>query len=356
MFYKQDWEDAQQRIIAWWDGAVVDRACLQVTSPRIEAWDAEATSAEEPIDLDERWTNLDYVIASTGDRIRRTFWGGEAFPLFSPNLGPDAFAAFFGGDLTFVDPWTSWVPPIISDWETAPELTIQHDNHWWQLQLELVRRAKAQGNGLWITGIPDTHASGDALAALRGRNELCLDLYDHGPAVHTAMDRMVAAVLQAYEVYFDILQPSMYGSCSGWLPVWWPGRANVIQCDYIALISTEMVEEFFLDSLIAEARCLDRAIFHLDGPDALRHIDLLLEIPEIQAIQWVPGAGALPMTQWLALLTRIQAAGRSLHLSVWPHEVRTLLEELRPEGLMLSTQVGSETEARDLLEKVAAWT
>jgi hypothetical protein len=166
---------------------------------------------------------------------------------------------------------------------------------------------------------------------------------------------MEEAVLLAYEVYFDIVEPDVFGSSSGWLPAWWPGRANVIQCDYIALISTEMVEEFFIESIFAEARWLDRAIFHLDGPDALRHLDLLLTITEIQAIQWVPGAGALPMTRWIPLLKHIQAEGRSLHLSVWPHEIRTLLEELKPEGLMLSTSVGSEAEARDLLDKASAW-
>ena len=48
---------------------------------------------------------------------------------------------------------------------------------------------------------------------------------------------------------------------SGWLPAWWPGRANVIQCDYIALISTQMVEEFFLESIIAEARSMRSAYF-----------------------------------------------------------------------------------------------
>jgi hypothetical protein len=115
------------------------------------------------------------------------------------------------------------------------------------------------------------------------------------------------------------------------------------------------METFFLESIIAEARWLDRAIFHLDGPDAIRHLDLLLPIPEIQAIQWVPGAGALPMTRWVPFLRRIQAAGKSLHLSVWPHEIRTLLEELKPEGLMLNTRVNSEAEARDLLDKIVQW-
>lgn len=355
MLYKQDWEEAQRRIMAWWEREVIDRVCLQITAPLAEPWDAQSAPLAEPADLDERWTNVHYVVESTADRIRRTHWGGEAFPLFSPNLGPDAFAAFFGGDLRFVDPWTSWVPPIITDWEEAPQLRIQEDNRWWQLQLELLRQAKARGDGKWITGIPDTHASGDALAALRGRNELCLDLYDHAQEVRAAVDRMVDAVLRAYEVYYDIVEPEVFGSSSGWLPAWWPGRANVIQCDYIALISTEMVEEFFLESIITEAQWLDQAIFHLDGPDALRHLDLLLAIPEIQAIQWVPGAGALPMARWIPLLKRIQAAGKSLHLSVWPHEVQTLLEELKPEGLMLSTSVGSEAEARDLVEKAAGW-
>ena len=356
MLYKQDWEQAQERIMAWWEREIIDRACLQVTAPLTEPWDAPSTPISAPTNLYEQWTDVDYVVASTADHIRHTFWGGEAFPLFSPNLGPDAFAAFFGGELRFVDPQTSWVPPIITDWKSAPELKIKPDNRWWQLQLKLLREAKVKGDKKWITGIPDTHAGGDALAALRGRNELCLDLYDHSQEVKVAMDCLVAAVLQVYEVYYEAINVEQDGSSSGWLAAWWPGRVNAVQCDYIALISSEMVEEFFLDSIIAEARWLDRAIFHLDGPDAVRHLDLLLNIPEIEAIQWVPGAGALPMTKWIPLLKRIQTSGRSLHLSVWPHEVQILLKELRPEGLMLNTRVNSEAEARDLLERVVKWT
>jgi len=355
MLYKPDWEEAQQRMMAWWENEVIDRVCLQVTAPLAEVWPDQSPDIPEPADLDERWTNVDYVIKSTANQISRTFWGGEAFPLFFANLGPDAFAAFFGGELRF-DPWTSWVSPLITDWESAPELRIQPDNPWWQLQLKLLREAKTYGHGRWITGIPDTHSGGDALAALRGRAELCLDLYDHPQEVKAAMDRLVEAVLQVYEVYYEIVEAEKYGSSSGWLPAWWPGRANVVQCDFIALISTEMVEKFFLESIIAEARWLDRAIFHLDGPGAVRHLDLLLAIPEIQAIQWVPGPGDLPMTRWIPLLKRIQAAGKSLHITVWPHEIRTLLEELKPEGLMLHTRVSSEAEARDLLKKVAEWT
>lgn len=136
------------------------------------------------------------------------------------------------------------------------------------------------------------------------------------------MERMVEAVLQVYGVYYDIVESEKYGS-SGWLPAWWLGRANVVQCDYIAFVSSEMVEELFLESIIT-----------------------------VGARGW---RLAHDMTKWIPLLKRIQAAGKSLHLSVWPHEIRTLLEELRPEGLMLNTHVSSEAEAHDLLEKVAEW-
>lgn len=124
---------------------MIDRVCLQVTAPRAEPWDAKSSPIPEPADLYEWWTNVEYVIESTADRIRRTFWGGEAFPLFFPNLGPDAFAAFFGGELQFVDPWTSWVPPLITDWERASELRIREDNPWWQFQLRLLREAQVRG-------------------------------------------------------------------------------------------------------------------------------------------------------------------------------------------------------------------
>jgi len=350
MIYKNDWEKAQQRMMAWWEGEVVDRACIHVTAP------LTPEDGPEPADLYDYWTNVDHVVERTAERIRNTFWGGEAFPLFWPNLGPDAFAAFFGAEITFVDRQTTWVPPIIADWERAPELTTKEDNHWWRLQLELLKAAKAKGDDKWITGIPDTHSGGDALAALRGREKLCLDLYDHAQEVKAAMSQLVETVLQVYEIYYEIVEAEKCGSSSAWLPAWWPGRANVIQCDFLALISPEMAEEFFLESIVAEARWLDRAVFHLDGPDAVRHLDLLLAIPEIQAIQWVPGAGALPMTKWVPLLKRIQDAGKSLHLSVDPYEVQILLEELEPEGLMLRTRVASEAEARDLLNKVAQWT
>jgi hypothetical protein len=58
------------------------------------------------------------------------------------------------------------------------------------------------------------------------------------------------------------------------------------------------------------------------------------------------------MLHWIPLLKRIQEAGKLLHLSVSPHEIESLLGELSPKGLMLSTGCSTEAEARELLSKI----
>ena len=54
-------------------------------------------------------------------------------------------------------------------------------------------------------------------------------------------------------------------------------------------------------------------VFHLDGKGMLKHLDRILEVPEIQAIQWVHGVGDdLPIMQWAPVIRKIQAAGKGV--------------------------------------------
>lgn len=347
-----DWEGAQARLMAWWECEVLDRACVQVTAPRDGVTRREIPA---PATVAEQWTDLDYVVESQGERIRCTYYGGEAFPLFNPNLGPDIFAAFLGAPIHFAED-TSWVDPIIDCWEPAPAFALDKRNEWYVMQMELLRRAQEAGRGKWITGIPDTHSGGDALSALRGRQALCFDLVDDEDAVAAAMRSLEPIVVEVYEDFYPTVEYEQYGSSSGWLPTWGAGRCNVIQCDFIALISPAMFEKHFLHELALQAQWLDRTIYHLDGPDCIRHVDMLMTIPQIRAIQWVPGAGAPPMPYWMPLLKRIQAAGRGLHLLTEPEHVETLLRELSPKGLMVQTSVASEAEAKELVRAVEGWT
>jgi hypothetical protein len=121
-------------------------------------------------------------------------------------------------------------------------------------------------------------------------------------------------------------------------------RHDVLQADFLALVSPRMAEEFILPNLRKEAAFLDRSIFHLDGPGALDKLELLLDIEELDGIQWVPGAGRPAAAHWLPLLERVQARGKVLFVTSPPEEVQTLVESLDPRGLAIGVEGAFEDE------------
>jgi len=344
--FKPDWPQARRRLAAWWDREVLGRAALQVTAPREGARHAPPP---EPASLLQRWTDPEYAIQAAEARMAATFYGGEAFPLYWPNLGPDVFAAYLGCPLAFGER-TSWSVPIVQSWDQHA-LRLDPGNRWWRLTLEMTRLAVERCGGRYLVGLTDLHGGLDGLAALRDPQQLCLDLYDCPEAVDRAVQAVIPLWYEIYEGPYRIIRAADpdHGT-STWLPVWSPGRCYPVSCDFAALLSPAMFRRFALPHLRAEAAWLDHALYHLDGPDALRHLAALFEVPQVRAIQWVPGAGQGPsMLKWVPLLRRIQAAGRGLHLSVPAEEVLPLLEALAPEGLLLNTSCRSEEEARALL-------
>ena len=99
-----------------------------------------------------------------------------------------------------------------------------------------------------------------------------------------------------------------------------------------------------------------RTIYHLDGPGAITHLDSLLGLPNLNGIQWIPGAGARPTVEWIPLLKKIQEAGKLVYVYCTKDNVKQLLDELNPEGLMLVTSCNTEGEVQRLIEYVYEWT
>jgi hypothetical protein len=70
------------------------------------------------------------------------------------------------------------------------------------------------------------------------------------------------------------------------------GRMHNPSCDFTALVSPQAYREFDLPSLRAEIKQTTRDIVHLDGKRIFRHLDMILELPEIVVNQWVQRVGA----------------------------------------------------------------
>jgi len=96
-------------------------------------------------------------------------------------------------------------------------------------------------------------------------------------------------------------------------------------------------------------------IFHLDGKGVANHIDVLLEIPEINAIQWVQGIGKdLPIMQWIPLIRKIQRAGKSLVIDLQVNELEPFMAEMDPKGIFLFIEAQPEMQ-QDIINKVKRW-
>ncbi len=351
VLYKEDWEQAKERFLAWWEGEIVDRVALQVRAPRKNY---QPRSRPVPATLEQRWTDIEWRLWEAEESFRATFFGGEAFPCFWCNLGPDIMAACLGAELVF-EQTTTWVKPLITDWETVPPLCLDPNNRWWRLLQEMTKVAVEVGAGKFFVGLTDIHAGGDLLAALRGRENFCLDLVECPDKVREAMAAITPLFFEFYETLHAIIR-TRYEGTSTWLNVWSPGRWYPVSMDALALISPQMFQAFFLDDIKAQVDWLDYSLFHLDGPDCIRHLDILLDLPKLHGIQWVPGARYSSMLPWVPLLKRIQKAGKLVHITVPVSDVEPLLRELSPKGLMIETWCATEDEARTLLRKAFVWT
>src|SRR5450759_5427442 len=95
LLYKPDWEETKQRYLAWWAHEALDRCAIQVTATRDGA--EKMAWPERPKTPEARWTDLDYISKLNDLGFRKTYYGGEAFPLWYPGYkGHTAIPAFLG--------------------------------------------------------------------------------------------------------------------------------------------------------------------------------------------------------------------------------------------------------------------
>ena len=116
-----------------------------------------------------------------------------------------------------------------------------------------------------------------------------------------------------------------------------------------------MFERNVLPELEIMLSNLDFALYHLDGPGAIRHLDHLLQLSALKGIQWTPGEGQPPVVEWIPMYRRIQKAGKLLHLHGEARYAERVLRALKPEGLMYVTWCETQAEAEELIRKAEIW-
>ncbi len=350
---KPDYENSAQRIAAFWEREIVDRPVVQFSLSRpIE--ERVALPVSNHATLRERWLDADYQAKYMLAHLSNQEFLGDTLPVAMPNLGPEIFAAFYGCPLHFGES-TSWTDPILDDWSRADEVRFDPQSPYLASLHEFTEAFLEVGRGIFITGMTDWHPGGDWLAALRDPANLAVDLIANPEDVLQILERAEKDYMRIYDVFYAKLRAAGQ-PITTWLPLMSEGRYYVPSNDFSYMISNAMFERFFLPGLIRECQFLDRSIYHLDGPGALRHLDSILGIAELGAVQWVYGAGNEGYHRWVDVYRRIQAAGKGAEVICSMSEVDQVMETLSPRGLFLSVEgVPSREAGLDLLSRLSRW-
>jgi len=349
--YKENLEDAQRRIIAWANRDPVDRPALVVTAPRDAAG---VTPMPPPGSLEQRWLDIDYRLEAESRRIASTWFGGESVPYIFINLGPGVLAAFLTGRLRLA-PDTVWFPRAVDRLEDILDLRLSEQNPYWRFVQDLTRGSVEAGRDSWYTSITDIGGVSDVAAGLRGNAAFLMDTLSEEALVQRVLEHLCDLWLEVYD-RLDAVTSAAQDASASWLLGYAPRRQYPLQSDVSAMLSPRGFVQFVVPELRRLARRLELPVYHLDGPDAVKHLDALLDVPEIRAIQWVPGAGTPHAVEWLDLLRGVQRRGKALYVYAHtPAEVETLARELRPEGLMIDYRADREETGRAVLRSLAAW-
>jgi len=345
MEFKNDFRQAAKRWDAFWRGENT-RPMIKIVTPK-----AGVQPAAHPPYL----AGHDGVYGPAVDQMLA--WGaslefvGEAMPYYTLEFGPDTFSAYLGADLDFGHGLhTSWCVPFIKDWDDV-EIKFRREGIWWQRTVDFAKAIRAQCDGKLMIAPPTLVANLDSLAAMRGIENLLVDMVERPEKVKRALDQVCAAhseILQEYAGLFDF---AAYGSVNveGFYS---SGPHSRPQCDMSCMIGEEMFGEFVVPALKREAADADTMVYHLDGSDALRHLEALCQMEELDLISWVPGVQH-PDEDWSWLYEKISAYGKGYSRYIGSHaELLRMCERQDTRKLCLSTSASSKAEAEDLIAKV----
>ncbi|MGD8237205.1 MAG: hypothetical protein PVH68_01520 [Armatimonadota bacterium] len=357
LLYKPDWPEAKKRLTAWWDCELYGgRPAIQIQAPRDEPL-PHGPRPPDPDSPEQRWLDVEWRLARAEHTFAHTAYLGEAFPHFGTDIGPGSLALHLGSPAT-LQTNTVWYEPCLESLADTEVIRRDPEEPFWQVTMELVGEGIRRGEGKYLTSVPDLIENLDILASLRGNEELLVDLSDAPEHVHRLLPQIQRHWFDVFDIVYDRIRDEDEGCCFIAFQIWGPGKTAKLQSDVSYMLSPEMFREFAMPGFREQTKWLDYSLYHWDGPGAIPHLDALLELPDLNAIQWVPGAGNPPVhdSEWFPLYRRIREAGKGLLFTgARADTLEMLYKEFGPEGAMAACSVESEAEGQRLLEQSATW-
>ena len=347
--WKDNMEATKRHYCDWWDhrGVVVNmwEHFQNGVTPH-----ADVAEPEPPHDLHQRWFDPEWRSRQLHWYVAHSSLKADMLPVANTHLGPGSLAAILGGELEAGDD-TIWIHPS-KDFD--PSIPFDPENASYRLHKDLLRACKRMAQGHYYVGMPDLMEGLDVLAALKGTDQVLMDTVMQPEVVERQMQRINDIYFQVFDELYDIIREGdEMAFC--YFSSWAPGRMTKLQSDISTMISEDDYRRFVKPFIGEQCRRIGYTLYHLDGVGAIRHLPALLEIKELNAIQWTPGVGEPQggSSKWYDLYRRILDGGKSVMCSwVTLAELPHLLNAIGTEGVHLEMDFHNEAEVEQALEIV----
>lgn len=347
--WKPDLEETKQRYIDWWNhkGIILNmwEHFQEGVTPH-----ADVPMPAPPRDLSQRWFDPQWRADFLDWYVAHSCLKADILPVANTQLGPGSLAAILGGVFEGGED-TIWIHPAP---HFSDDITFDPNHPNYLLHKELLKACKAKAQGHYYVGMPDLMEGLDVLAALKGTDRVLMDTVMQPEVVERQMQQINDIYFQVFDELYDIIREGdemafCYFSC------WAPGKMSKLQSDISTMISQDDYRRFVQPFIRQQCQRIPYTLYHLDGVGAIHHLDALLEIDELNAIQWTPGVGEPQggSKKWYDLYRRILAAGKSV-MACWVtlEELRPLLDAIGTEGVHLEMDFHNEQEVEKAMRIV----
>ena len=305
-------------------------------------------------DLSQKWFAPQWRAEYLDWYVAHSSLKADILPVANTQLGPGSLAAILGGVFEGGED-TIWIHPN-PDFTDEIVFNLEHPN--WILHKELLKACKAKANGHYFVGMPDLMEGLDVLAALKGTDRVLLDTVMQPEILEQQMQQINDIYFKVFDELYDIIREGdEMAFC--YFSSWAPGKMSKLQSDISTMISQDDYRRFVQPFIREQCQKIDYTLYHLDGVGAMHHLPALLEIEELNAIQWTPGVGEPQggSPKWYDLYKKILAGGKSV-MACWVtlDELKPLLDHIGADGVHLEMDFHNEKEVEQAMRIVEEYT
>ena len=351
--WKSNLEETKQRYINWWNHKGIILNMWEHFQEGVQPH-AEIMPPAPAKDLSQKWFDPQWRAEYLDWYVAHSSLKADILPVANTQLGPGSLAAILGGVFEGGED-TIWIHP---NPDFTDEIVFNPEHPNWILHKELLKACKAKANGHYFVGMPDLMEGLDVLAALKGTDRVLLDTVMQPEILEQQMQQINDIYFKVFDELYDIIREGdEMAFC--YFSSWASGKMSKLQSDISTMISQDDYRRFVQPFIREQCQKIDYTLYHLDGVGAMHHLPALLEIEELNAIQWTPGVGEPQggSPKWYDLYKKILAGGKSV-MACWVtlDELKPLLDHIGADGVHLEMDFHNEKEVEQAMRIVEEYT